>query len=86
MIQVEFYGIPRARAGVPAVAVEAGTVGEVCALLFQQFPELARDCLTSSSLQPGYLASVNGVEFTRGPDRELQDGDHLLLFGSDVGG
>lgn len=63
-----------------------GTLGEVLSTLSSQFPELARRCLDGSKLRSGYLACVNGVNFTLDADHRLRDGDVLQLLSADVGG
>ena len=44
-IHVEFYGIPRSRAGTADAAAEGATLGEVLSHLARQFPDLAADCI-----------------------------------------
>lgn len=82
---MEFYGIPRIRAGVPQAQVEGETLGEVLTALGQQCPGFA-DCLEGERLSRDYLANVNGVRFVSEPKTELSAGDVLLIFTADVGG
>ena len=83
---VEFFSIPRERAGVAEAEVDAETLAEAYVELERRFPALSGRCLKDGRLLPGYLANINGAEFTGDPQRKLQDGDTLLLLSADVGG
>lgn len=86
-IRVEFFGVPRARAGVSVATVEAGTLGDALAALVQPFPEFGRTCLDASgALAPACLANINGARFTRDGGAALAEGDTILLLSADVGG
>jgi len=86
MIAIEFYGVPRLRAGTGLLHLEASTVG-------QALRELGRVCraLESSVLRPEllhavYKLSLNGERFVSDPETPLTDGDVLLFLSADVGG
>jgi len=85
-IRVEFFGIPRHRAGVPAIEVEAATLAEALREMRRQVPQLAEVCLVDGRLCGGYLASLNGRHFVSDPATPLADGDCLLVLSSDAGG
>jgi sulfur-carrier protein len=85
-ITVELFSIPRQRAGVPLVRIEAARLGEALAALAARFPELARDCFDGGALRPGIIANINGRRFVRDPATPLADGDRLLLMSADAGG
>lgn len=85
-VQVEFYGIPRQRAGVASVQVEADSLGEVFARLADQLPNLAESLVHEGRLRTGYLANVNGRMFTSDPATPLRTGDCVLILSADVGG
>lgn len=85
-IRVEFYGIPRVRAGIAAKDVDATTVRELCQILAQQLPAFAAACLNNDQLSAETLLSINGRNFTRDPAIELHEGDVVLIFSADVGG
>ncbi len=85
-IQVEFYGIPRLRAGVAQANVQGSQLGDVLTALGRQYPGFATCCLDGERLNPGYLANVNGVRFVRDPATPLSAGDVLLILTADVGG
>ncbi|MDP7016807.1 MAG: MoaD/ThiS family protein [Pirellulaceae bacterium] len=88
-IRVEFYGVPRQRAGVSSVELPARaeiTLGAVLTELAGQFPELAVDCISGESLQRAAAVSLDGDRFVRDPATLLSDGQCLLLLSADAGG
>ena len=85
-VHVEFFGIPRQRAGVASVDVEADSLGEVVRQLAGRFPRLAKTCLESDRLKSGYTANINGRSFTTDPATPLNDGDSVLILSADAGG
>jgi molybdopterin converting factor small subunit len=82
---VEFLGIPRARAGVDELQVEAGTLGQLLTQLASRFPDLG-ELITDGALHRSLAANLNGDEFVSDPHRELAENDHLLILSADVGG
>jgi molybdopterin converting factor small subunit len=82
---VEFFGIPRERAGVSEVELHARTLGEVCGALAARFPSL-HELITADGLHPTVAASVNGDVFVRDLDTALAAGDRLLILSADAGG
>ena len=87
-IRVEFFGIPRKRAGVAEANIEGDSLQSACRELSRRFPKFAAECLTGErdSLRPGFLASVNGQSFTTDPTTPLKEGDSLLILSADLGG
>lgn len=89
-IRVEFYGIPRQRAGVPATSVEFADssveLQEVFRKLSEQFPELGRDCIDQHGLRDGFAANVDGERFVTDGSTSLADGSCLLILSADAGG
>ena len=85
-IQVELYGIPRHRAGVAGVEVEADLLGDVFAELGRLLPKLNDVCLDGNRLRGGFLANINGRAFVTDPATPLHAGDVVLVLSSDVGG
>lgn len=91
-ILVEFFGIPRARAGVSSMQVcegrETVTLGDVLLELSDRLPDFANACLEEDrSLRPGYLANIDGQRFVRGDeDQPLRSGQSVLILSSDAGG
>ena len=87
-VRVEFFGMPRQRAGLAAldVEVESLTLGDVLVAAGKQLPEFARTCLDGSRLKPGLLANINGRHFTTDAQTALSDQDGVLILAADVGG
>lgn len=88
-IRVEFYGIPRRRAGVAQTCVQVSGVpslGSVLEQLAAQYPLLQRDCISDRRLRPGYSASIDGKQFVADPDTRLPQDTSLLIMSSDAGG
>ncbi|MEX2188428.1 MAG: MoaD/ThiS family protein [Pirellulales bacterium] len=85
-IVVEFYGIPRQRAGVERTAVVATSLGSAIESLAERFPQLAVACFQGNQLHAAYTANLNGQRFVRDPDTPLADGDILLFLSADAGG
>jgi len=84
-MHVEFLGIPRERAGVPEVEIEAETLGQLLGTLAIRFPEL-RELITERGLHPSVAANLNGDEFVSDPTRLLAANDHVILLSADAGG
>jgi molybdopterin converting factor small subunit len=84
-MHVEFLGIPRERAGVADLEVEARTLGDVFDALIDRFPRL-RELITGGELHPSVVANLNGDEFVKDRGRQLADNDRLLILSADVGG
>jgi molybdopterin converting factor small subunit len=84
-MHVEFLGIPRERAGVPDLDVEADTLGQLLRALAERFPGL-RELIAGGELHPSVVANLNGDEFVSDPRQALAAGDHLLILSADVGG
>ena len=85
-IQVEFYGIPRQRAGMSATTASGASLREVLADLAARLPEWAAACLEQGKLRPGYLANINAERFVSDLDTPLAAGDALLIMSADAGG
>jgi molybdopterin converting factor small subunit len=86
-ITVEFYGVPRERAGkAEATVTGAGRLGDVLVELGASLPRWAETCLEGDRLRPGYVANVNGERFISDPDIALWPGDRLLIMAADAGG
>jgi molybdopterin converting factor small subunit len=83
---VEFFGVLRARAGVPEMAVAAATVGEALAAVAAACPALAGVRRADGSLAPQYLLSLDGQRFVTDLAQPLRPGDRLLLLSADAGG
>jgi molybdopterin converting factor small subunit len=84
-VTVEFFGIPRLRAGRAEVAVPGRTVGEALAAVERACPGLA-GIVDEGRLAPHYLLSLNGESFSPALTQPLHPGDRLLLLSADAGG
>lgn len=66
-ITIEFFGIPRERAGVAATVAEGAQLGDVLRSLVSRFPRLAANCLDGGCLRPGIVANLNGEGYIFAP-------------------
>lgn len=85
-VTIEFYGVPRLRAGVSAVTVAADTPAAALAAAAEQLPSLRRLLTADGRLAPEYLLSLNGERFLTDLGERLPAGARLLLLSADAGG
>jgi len=85
-IRIEFFGIPRQRAGVESIDVVADELGDAFEQILQQLPQLEGICISGRQLQAGYIANINGQSFTTNPTTPLTSGDQVLILSADAGG
>ena len=85
-VTIEFFGVPRQRAGTQRVEIEAGSLGEALTVLSERFEGMAEVCFEGERLRLGYVANLNGDRFISEPDTPLADGDALLILSADAGG
>ncbi len=85
-VAVEFYGVPRLRAGRAELAVEAGPAADVLARVAAACPGLGQVVRPDGRLAPQYLLSVNGERFVTDLGEPLPAGSRLLLLSADAGG
>ncbi len=85
-VRIEFYGIPRVRAGTEAVELEAATLGEALREAGRLLPEFERACLDGGRLKSGYIANVNGRRFVSAAETPLDNGDCVMILSADAGG
>ena len=85
-VTVEFYGVPRQRAGVAELRVVPGTVAQVLAQVTQHCHGLPELVNANGDLVPHYLLSLNGERFVTSLAEELPAGSRLLLLSADAGG
>ncbi len=83
---VEFFGVPRHRAGRAELRVAAGTVAEVLARVGCACPGLTGLTRPDGRLAPHYLLSVDGQRFVTDMREEIRGGERLLLLSADAGG
>ena len=82
---VEFLGIPRERAGVSEMELEAETFGQVLGELSARCPGLS-DLIRPDGLHPSITANLNGDEFVKSLATRFADDDRLLILSADAGG
>ncbi len=82
---VEFLGIPRERAGISELEIDADTLGDLLTTLVERVPALS-ELVTPSGLHRSIAANLNGDEFICDPRTKLTRDDRLLLLSADVGG
>ena len=89
-LRVEFYGIPRVRAGVSETELEipAGvvTLADVLRMLAARFPDLAETCFVGDALHESCAANLGGRRFLRDRSARFAAGQTLLLMSADAGG
>ena len=84
-VTVEFFGVPRMRAGRTDLTLPAGTVAELLAGVEHYCPGLS-GLLRNGRLAPHYLLSMDGQQFVTDMNQEIRPGDRLLLLSADAGG
>ena len=84
-VTVEFYGVPRQRAGRAELTVDADTAAAALARVAAACPELG-GLVTDGRLAPLYLLSVDGERFVADLAEPLPAGTRLLLLSADAGG
>jgi molybdopterin converting factor small subunit len=84
-VYVEFLGIPRERAGINDLQVDADTLGELLATLASRFPRFG-DLITEGGLHASIAANLNGDAFVSDPATRFSHDDRLLLLSADAGG
>jgi molybdopterin converting factor small subunit len=85
-VTVEFFGVPRLRAGTAAVVVDADTVGAALAAALAACPGLAGLVGPGGTASPHCLVSLDGRRFVADPATLLPPGSRLLLLSADAGG
>ena len=87
-IRVEFYGIARQRAGLPAMELEVpgAMLGSVLNALAAKLPEFGRECVSAGQLAASLTANLDGKRFISDPATPIRDGQSLLILSADAGG
>jgi molybdopterin converting factor small subunit len=84
-MHVEFFGVPRERAGVSETEVRAETLGQLLDTLALRFPPFAA-FIDEGKLHPAFAASLNGDRFVSDPGTLLAKDDCILILSADAGG
>ena len=82
---VEFLGIPRQRAGLSELEIEASTLGQLLDTLSVQCPALS-ELITADGLHPSIVANLNGDLFVSDLRTPLAEDDRVLILSADAGG
>jgi molybdopterin converting factor small subunit len=85
-VEVELFGIFRARAGVARTTAVGDCLGDVLSQLASTYPELAKHCIDGRRLRPSFTANLGGERFVSEPETPLVPGQPLLLLSADAGG
>jgi molybdopterin converting factor small subunit len=84
-MRVELFGLPRERAGVSEIELQAETLGQLVGALAARFPSLA-DLVIADRLCPWLVANLNGDRFVSDPRLPLKKSDCVLILSADPGG
>jgi len=84
-MHVEFFGVPRERAGISELEVHADTLGQLLGMLARRMPSLS-EIIQDDRLHPAFVANLNGDRFVTDPGTPLQGDDSVLILSADAGG
>ena len=84
-MHVEFLGVPRQRAGISKMEVQADTLGQLLGTLAAQNPSLG-ELIAVDRLHPAFVANLNGDQFVSDPWTPLGEDDCVLILSADAGG
>jgi molybdopterin converting factor small subunit len=84
-MHVEFFGVPRQRAGISELEVRADTLGELLGTLAARIPSLG-EFINADRLHPSFAANLNGDRFVDDPGTRLGADDCVLILSADAGG
>jgi molybdopterin converting factor small subunit len=84
-MHVEFFGLPRERAGMSGMEVHADTLGQLLGILALQMPQLS-EFIRADRLHPVLAANLNGDRFISDPATPLRESDNVLILSADAGG
>jgi len=89
-VQVELFGIPRQRVGVPRVEVPVSShavrLGDILLDVARQFPAFADECLIGDYVRAGIAVNLDGNRFVADPETMVTAGQSLLIMSADAGG
>lgn len=86
MVEIEFYGVIRLRAGVASYRVNPGTLESVLRQLEQVFPALAPAYVHAGQAKSHLLVSRAGTEILDDPATPVHAGDCLVFVSAQAGG
>ena len=85
-VTVEFYGVPRQRAGRAELVVQAQKIDDLLAAVKHACPGLADLTRADGKLARHYLLSIDGNSFVSDAQQPLEPGMRVLLLSADAGG
>jgi molybdopterin converting factor small subunit len=88
-MHVEFFGVPRVRAGRSRLEMNAETLGQLLTALATQIPSFGNFISTDGRgphLHSAFVANLNGDRFVSDPRTPLAENDCLVILSSDAGG
>ncbi|HYT93048.1 MAG TPA: MoaD/ThiS family protein [Gemmataceae bacterium] len=85
-VTVEFFGVPRQRAGRAELVVEGANVAELLAAVEHACPGLKGLVRPDGRLPLHYLLSIDGQRFVTDMAEALPPGTRILLLSADAGG
>ena len=86
VVTVEFFSMPRHRAGRAELTVAAATIAEALAAVESACPGLSGLVQPDGRLSAHYLLSLNGGRFLTDLRQPLEAGARLWLLSADAGG
>ena len=84
-MHVEFLGVPRQRAGVSELEIQADTLGQLLGTLAERMPSLG-ELIAVDRLHSAFVANLNGDQFVSDPRTRLSHKDCVLILSADAGG
>ena len=89
-ITVEFYGIPRARAGIERLEIQLGgdsvTLSTILDEVAKLAPRFAETCMNERRLNSHCIASIDGERFVDNDDALIEDDRTVFILSADAGG
>jgi sulfur-carrier protein len=83
---VEFFGVPRLRAGRGEMRIATGTIAEVLKRVEYACPGLGGLMSTDGHVLPHYLLSIDGRRFVTDLAEVIGPDERLLILSADAGG
>ena len=84
-MRVEFFGVPRQRAGISELEMHAQTLGQLLVKIVAEVPSF-EEFVVSGRLHAAFVANLNGDRFVEDPETQLGEGDCVLILSADAGG
>jgi molybdopterin converting factor small subunit len=84
-MRVEFFGVPRQRAGISKLEVQADTLGQMLLKVAAQVPSFG-ELMVTDRLHSAFIANLNGDRFIDDPQTQLGEDDCVLILSADAGG